>query len=200
MSAGAGATRIKKSKLFCKFFTFPATNQEVSSDSINDRKFLELLQENRLKILKICRVYAWEAADQDDLYQEILCQIWRALPNLRDGQFANTWVYRVALNTALSFVRKDKSRRARFTAGDGHQLHEIPEYPPARDPHQNEKLAQLFQAISQLDGMEKAAITLFLEDLSYEQIAAVMGITESNVGVILHRAKKKLATLMKEVP
>jgi RNA polymerase sigma-70 factor (ECF subfamily) len=58
----------------------------------------------------------------------------------------------------------------------------------------------MFQAISQLDGLEKAAITLFLEDLSYEEIAAVMGITESNVGVILHRAKKKLSTLIKEVP
>jgi RNA polymerase sigma-70 factor (ECF subfamily) len=172
----------------------------LSSDAINDRKFLELLQANRPKILKICRVYAWDSADQDDLYQEILFQIWRALPNLRDGQFANTWLYRVALNTALSFVRKDKSRRARLTISDGDQLHEVPENLPSNAPHTNEQLAQMFQAISQLNGLEKAAITLFLEDLSYEQIAAVMGITESNVGVMLHRAKKKLSTLIKEVP
>lgn len=172
----------------------------MNCDSINDAKFLELLHENRPKILKICRVYAWDAADQDDLYQEILFQIWRALPNLKDGHFANTWLYRIALNTALSFVRKDKSRRARLAICDGKQLHEVPENPSSGNPHKSEQLAQMFKAISQLDSLEKAAITLFLEDLSYEQIAAVLGITQSNVGVILHRAKKKLATLIKEVP
>jgi RNA polymerase sigma-70 factor (ECF subfamily) len=138
--------------------------------------------------------------DQDDLYQEILFQIWRALPNLRDGQFANTWLYRVALNTAFGFVRKDKSRRARVAVCDDAKLHRIPEELSANDSHKSERLAQMFQGISQLDGLEKAAITLFLEDLSYADIAAVMGITESNVGVILHRAKKKLSTLMKEAP
>jgi len=172
----------------------------VNCGSTNDGKFLELLHENRPKILKICRVYARDPSDQDDLYQEILFQIWRALPNLRDGHFANTWLYRVALNTALSFVRKDRSRRARLTVCDGNQLQQLPENPASPDPHKSEQLAQMFRAISQLDDLEKAAITLFLEDLSYEQIASVMGITENNVGVMLHRAKKKLSTLIKETP
>ena len=172
----------------------------MNSDPINDGKFLQLLHENRPKILKICRVYAWNTTDQDDLYQEILFQIWRALPKLKDGHFANTWLYRIALNTAISFVRKDKSRRTQVTGGDANELHEVPENLPSNDPHKNEQLAQMFKAISQLDGLEKAVITLFLEDLSYEQIAGVMGITESNVGVMLHRAKKKLSTLIKEVP
>ena len=172
----------------------------MDSDSKHDGKFLELLRENRPKILKICRVYARDPADQDDLYQEILFQIWRALPNLREAHFANTWLYRVALNTALSFVRKDKFLRARVTAVEGNQLQEIAENLPSNNPDKNEQLAQMFKAISQLNGLEKAAITLFLEDLSYEQIAAVMGINESNVGVMLHRAKKKLSTLIKETP
>jgi len=166
----------------------------------NDGKFLDLLHANRPKILKICRVYAWDSADQDDLYQEILFQIWRALPNLREGQFANTWLYRIALNTAISFVRKDKTRRARITVSEGDQLHDVPDHPPSHNPRQHEQMEQMFRAISQLDGLEKAAITLFLEDLSYEQMASVMGISESNVGVILHRAKKKLSTLIKEAP
>jgi RNA polymerase sigma-70 factor (ECF subfamily) len=172
----------------------------VDSDSTNDGKFLELLRENRPKILKICRVYAWDAADQEDLYQEILFQIWRALPSLKAEHYANTWVYRVALNTALSFVRKDKSRRAHLAVGDGEQLQEVPENPASADREKNEQLAQMFRAISRLDGLEKAVITLFLEDLSYQEIASVMGITESNVGVMLHRAKKKLSTFMKEAP
>jgi RNA polymerase sigma-70 factor, ECF subfamily len=172
----------------------------LNSELQTDARFLELIAANGPKILKICRVYAWDSADQDDLYQEILFQIWRALPTLRDGHFANTWLYRIALNTAISFVRKDKSRREKLTACDGNQLHDVPENIPSNDPHKNEQLAQMFKAISQLDGLEKALITLFLEDLSYEQIASVMGITESNVGVMLHRAKKKLSTLIKEAP
>jgi RNA polymerase sigma-70 factor (ECF subfamily) len=172
----------------------------VNSDATTDARFLDLVRENRPKILKICRVYAWEPADQDDLYQEILFQVWRSLPGLKEARFANTWLYRIALNTALCFVRKDKSRRDRLATGDDSQLLEIPEFRPSHDPLKNEQLALLLRAISRLEGLEKAAITLFLEDLSYEQIASVMGITESNVGVILHRAKKKLSTLMKEAP
>ena len=166
----------------------------------NDRRFLELVDENRPKILKICRIYAWSREDQEDLYQEILFQIWRGLPNLKEDGFANTWLYRVALNASMSFVRKKVSRGADKTmACDHSQLEQFLETQPAVHP-QNEQLAQLYDAIARLNDLEKALITLFLEDLSYEEIASVMGITESNVGVMLHRAKKKLSTLMKEAP
>jgi RNA polymerase sigma-70 factor, ECF subfamily len=164
----------------------------------NDERFLELIGENRPKLLKVCRVYAWNRADQDDLYQEILFQIWRSLPNLRAETHANTWLYRIALNTAISFVRKDKSHRTRMFSGVDEGLHEIPETNPGHDAHIEGMLSQLFQAISQLNASDKAVITLFLEELSYEQMAEVLGVTESNVGVMLHRAKKKLSTLMKE--
>src|SRR6187549_4194369 len=75
----------------------------------DERKFLDLVNENQNRILRICRVYAWNSADQDDLYQEILFQIWRGLPALKVKQFANTWLYRVAINTAISFARKRAS-------------------------------------------------------------------------------------------
>ena len=85
----------------------------MNSTPADEHKFLELVNENRNKILRICRVYAWNSADQDDLYQEILFQIWRGLPGLKEKQFANTWLYRVAINTAISFVRKRASRSDR---------------------------------------------------------------------------------------
>lgn len=183
---------------------FPAlrliSQRNLSTELEHDRRFLELIGENRPKILKICRVYAWNREDQDDLYQEILCQVWRALPGLKEGVFANTWLYRVALNTAISFVRKDKSRRAQVVSCDAEQITQVPDSKPTHDADTQEKVSALFQAIAQLNETEKAIITLFLEDLSYEQIAAVLGISESNVGVLLHRAKKKLSTLMKEAP
>ena len=85
----------------------------MKSTPADEQKFLELLNENQNRVLRICRVYAWNSADQDDLYQEILFQIWRGLPDLKEKQFANTWLYRVAINTALSFVRKRASRSDR---------------------------------------------------------------------------------------
>ncbi|MEP6663427.1 MAG: RNA polymerase sigma factor [Verrucomicrobiota bacterium] len=166
----------------------------------DEQRFLDLVDENRGKLLKICRVYGWNREDQDDLYQEIVFQIWRGLPNLKEESFANTWLYRVALNASMSFVRKKTSRGAiKTTNYDHEQIEQLLETQPPTNP-QNEQLAHLYEAIAQLNDLEKALITLFLEDLSYEQIAAVMGVTESNVGVMLHRAKKKLSTLMKEAP
>lgn len=159
-----------------------------------------MIAENRLRLLNVCRVYAWGHADQEDLYQDMLFQIWRALPNLRDKKYAATWLYRIALNTAVSFVRKDKARRRRIACDIDPAEHEISEFHPASDADQRERLTQLHEAIAQLKVTDKAVVTLFLEGLSYAEIADVLGVTENNAGVILHRAKKKLATLMKEAP
>ena len=162
---------------------------------------MKLIAENRGRLLKICRVYAWGRPDQDDLYQEILFQLWRALPNLREASHADTWLYRIALNTAISFVRKDKSRRGRVVSGVDEAMREVPDTRLQRKSEIEEceeKVAELWRAIAQLNDAEKAIITLFLEDLNYEQIAAVLGVTENKVGVMLHRAKKKLSCLMVE--
>ena len=157
------------------------------------------MNENRNRILRVCRVYAWNAADQADLYQQILFQIWRSLPALKEKQFANTWLYRVAMNTAISFVRK------RATSGSDHVVHlghtdltRTIESQQETDPYTDDRIASLYTAIYKLDPIEKALVTLFLEDFTYEQIAEATGITANNVGVILHRAKKKLSSLMKE--
>ena len=161
---------------------------------------MKLVADNGPRLLKICRVYTWSRADQDDLYQEMIFQLWRALPNLREASHADTWLYRIALNTAISFVRKDKSRRTRMVSAADQPIHDVPDTQPQPNSETGERFVQLSQAIAQLNATEKAIITLFLEDLSYEKIAEVLGVTENNVGVMLHRAKKKLSTLMKEVP
>lgn len=157
------------------------------------------MNENRNRILKVCRVYAWNSADQDDLYQEILFQIWRGLPALKEKQFANTWLYRVAINTAISFVRKRTSLSARVVHFEHADLTRKIESQQTTEPT-DDRLANLYTAIYKLDPLERALITLFLEDFTYEQIAEITGITASNVGVMLHRAKKKLSSLMTEAP
>src|SRR4051812_39768215 len=158
------------------------------------------MNENRNRILKVCRVYAWNSADQDDLYQEILFQIWRGLPALKEKQFASTWLYRVAINTAISFVRKRSSRTDKVVHIEHAELARTIESRQVTEQPPDDRLANLYAAIAKLDELEKALITLFLEDFSYDQMAEVTGITTSNVGVMLHRAKKKLSCLMKEAP
>lgn len=165
-----------------------------------DLKFLALVNENRPKILKICRVYAWNREDQDDLYQEVLVQIWRSLPGLKEASHADTWLYRVALNTAISFLRKRTAARQGFTFTFGHeQIRKVADERQVASHEDSAQLAALYEAISKLDEVEKALITLFLEDLSYEQMAEVLGISASNVGVMLHRTKKKLTALTQEL-
>lgn len=168
----------------------------MNSTPAEEQKFLELVNENRNKILKVCRVYAWNSADQDDLYQEILFQIWRGLPALKEKQFASTWLYRVAINTAISFVRKRASRSDRIVYVAHDDLAHTIESQQKTEDSADERIARLYTAIFKLNPLEKALVTLFLEDLTYEQMAEVTGINASHVGVMLHRARKKLSTLM----
>ena len=170
----------------------------MNSTPADEQKFLELVNENRNRILRVCRVYAWNSADQDDLYQEILSQIWRGLPELKEKRFANTWLYRVAINTAISFVRKRTSRPDRVIHFEPADLTRTIESRQATEEHTDNRIADLYTAIYRLDPLEKALITLFLEDFTYEQMAEATGIRANHVGVMLHRAKKKLSILMTE--
>lgn len=163
-----------------------------------DRQFTELIAANRNRLLRLCRVYAWTAADQEDLYQEIQFQIWRALPGLQVEAYANTWLYRVALNTAISHVRKQKTGSRQDVPVGQEQIHELIERQQTASTPPNPQLDRLFEAIAKLDKVERGLVTLFLEDLSYDEIAEVMGLSTSHVGVMLHRAKKKLGQLMQE--
>ena len=161
---------------------------------------MDLINGNRDRILRVCRVYAWNSADQDDLYQEILFQIWRGLPALKEKQFANTWLYRVAINTAISFVRKRASSSDRVVHFEHADLTRTIESRQATEENTDDRVANLYNAIYKLNPLEKALVALFLEDLTYEQIAEATGISANNVGVMLHRAKRRLSCLMTEAP
>lgn len=177
--------------------TKPLKRMITKPDMEND--FLALVEANRPRILRICRVYGWTPADAEDLYQEILFQIWRGLPNLRDKAHANTWLYRVAINTGITFTRRTKSARNTFPAENGQLLawadqHQLQNAAPEPNP----QLDTLHAALAKLGKVEKGVVTLFLEDLSYADIAEVMGLNANLVGVLLHRTKKKLFELMQQ--
>jgi RNA polymerase sigma-70 factor, ECF subfamily len=162
--------------------------------------FKSWLIEHDRAVLKVARAYTRTTEDCQDLAQEIVLQVWRSLPQFQGRASATTWFYRVALNTALAWHRKERHRRARQ-----HPILAVEDLPVAglessQEIVQRETVERLYGAIRQLPKAEAALVLLYLDDLSYLQIADVLGITVNNVGVKLNRAKRALAVLLKEEP
>ena len=148
--------------------------------------------------MKVARAYTRTTEDCQDLVQEILLQIWQSLPRFQGRASASTWFYRVALNTALGWHRKEHRRQIRQQP-----ILEIADLSAAgldsaQQAVEREVVERLYAAIRQLPKTEAALVLLYLDDFSYRQMAEVLGISETNVGVKLNRAKKALSELMNE--
>ena|SRR5215471_3622113 len=148
-------------------------------------EFIELLKQNQNIIHKVCNLYMDNAADREDLFQEITLQAWNGFKNFRSESKFSTWLYRVALNTAISFFRKEKNK----------SLFQFTDRLPEREDetvNSEEKVKALYLAIGSLGKIDKALIMLYLEDYSYEEIGSILGITANNVAVKMNRVKTKL--------
>ena len=154
--------------------------------------FEALVAANRDRLYRICRAYLpRDPAAAQDLYQDILVQLWTNLPRFRGEAQLSTWVYRVAVNTALLFKRREQRRP---TGPDPETLvHVLAAESGEADRTRYELLDQLHQCIARLPDPDRLLVSLLLEDASYQQIADVLGLSLSNVGVRLNRLKKKLA-------
>lgn len=150
-----------------------------------DKEFLEQLKAHERIIHKVCRVYQDDAADREDLFQEIVCQAWRSYASFRSESKFPTWLYRVSLNTAITYFRRQRRRRSADPADIAMRLH------PHDDPYA-EQVGRLYAAINRLSGIDKAIVLLYLEDCSYEEMADVMGLSRVNIGVRLNRIRKRL--------
>jgi RNA polymerase sigma-70 factor (ECF subfamily) len=141
---------------------------------------------------KIVRAYAVTAMDQDDLFQEIAVQVWSSIPSFRGESSAATWIYRVAINSAIKWVQKERKHPP---AGeiDGIQ-HILLDKGMVVD----ERLAWLYEEIHQLNEIDRSIALLLLDGFSYKEMAAMLGITESNVGVKINRIKKQLIARSKK--
>lgn len=157
--------------------------------------FKRWLVEHGGAVLKVARAYTVTAEDCQDLSQEILLQVWRSLPQYRGDASASTWIYRVALNTALGWRRKE-GRRAHPALALGVEDLAAPGADGAERTAQREAVERLYAAIRRLPKTDAALVLLYLDDLSYRQMAEVLGITESHVGVKLNRVKKALGELL----
>ncbi|MCC6699643.1 MAG: RNA polymerase sigma factor [Candidatus Hydrogenedentes bacterium] len=158
--------------------------------------FMNWLGEHGAAVMKVARAYTLTHEECQDLAQEILLQAWRSLPAFERKASAATWFYRVALNTAMNWHRKDKPRRSRQQPLLDVQVIPAEGVDSAGQAQQSEIVEQLYNAIQRLPKGDAALVLLYLDDLSYREMAEVLGISESNVGVKLNRAKKALTAMM----
>ena len=146
-------------------------------------------------LYKVCRMYCFTEPDRQDLFQEIVIQLWRSYPGFRGEAKFSTWLYRIALNTAISGLRK---QHRLITPTDPEQLptelQDI-QYPAEKD----EQLQQLYAAIEKLTEVEKALTMLYLEDKTYLEMEEILGISQNNLRVKMNRIKEKLRKITQAV-
>jgi RNA polymerase sigma-70 factor (ECF subfamily) len=157
-----------------------------------EKEFLQVITDNQGIIHKVCSIYCDLEEDRRDLFQEIIVQLWKSFPSFRNESKFTTWMYRVALNTAITSFKKDKRQpdKSGISFDSLHLAEEL------YDSRTEEQIKMLHQAVAQLTGVEKSIILLFLEDKKYEEIAEITGITQNYVRVKMNRIKKKLKLLM----
>lgn len=158
----------------------------------SEHNFVELLEKHQNIVHKVCRLYTNNYDAHNDLFQEITIQLWKAFPKFRGDSKFTTWMYRVGLNTAITLYRKSK-RRIKTQEFDAVQFKiSAEEY----DSTEEEQLKLMYQAVHQLNDIEKALVFLYLEDKDYREISDTMGISEVNARVKMNRVKKKLKTIL----
>ncbi|WP_343675228.1 sigma-70 family RNA polymerase sigma factor [Chitinophaga sp.] len=153
---------------------------------MNETQFLQLIGQHQGIIHKICRLYRDTKEDREDLFQEIVFQLWKSIGSYSGTAAFSTWMYKVALSTAIAAYRKRGPTIV------------YPEVLPDRAEVLDERGGELFEVLRKLKDDEKAIITLYLEELSYKEIGEIIGISESNVGVRLSRIKAKVQQLFKK--
>jgi len=160
--------------------------------SEEEKKFVSLIDEHQGLIHKVCIMYEHDLEVRNDLFQEIVLQLWKSFPSFRGEAKITTWMYRIALNTAISGFRKKNRRIKTEDIHDGH--FNISDY--AGGDEREEDFQKLQWAIKQLSEIERAIIMMALEEVSYEEIAETIGITQNNVRVRMNRIREKIKKLM----
>lgn len=150
-----------------------------------ENEFIELLNKNQNIIHKVCNMYMSNESGHEDLFQEITLNAWKAFPGFRGEAKFSTWLYRVSLNTAISFYRKEKRQPSVDNAVD------FPEISDKSDDTE-ERVRAMYKSIASLSKIDKALVMLYLEDYSYDDISSVLGITTNNVAVKMNRIKARL--------
>ena len=160
----------------------------MQSNNDKERQFIEMLDQYKSVIAKVCCIYVSPIADFDDLYQETVINLWNGFDKFRGDAKISTWIYRAAINTCITWVRKNKK----------HSNRELIDKDMAITADESTKLEDyriLHNLISRLEPLEKAIVTLWRDEKSYDEIASITGLTHSTVAVKLHRIKEKMSKM-----
>lgn len=170
----------------------------MTSTAAHRSLFQSWLATHRGILVKVARLFAPSPADAADLEQELLLQLWLSLPRFSGKAQPSTWIYRVCLNTALTFARGAARRDRRLTHDVDHTQIAADAASPAERAAERQQLERLYAAIRAMPASDRALVLLLLDGLPYREIAEITGLTENHVGVALTRARKRLAEIMKE--
>jgi RNA polymerase sigma-70 factor, ECF subfamily len=157
----------------------------------DEKKFISVIKEHQGLIYKICFMYEQDQDARNDLFQEIVMQLWKSFPTFRGEAKITTWMYRIALNTAISGYRKQKRN---IQTEDLREFHM--NISDRQDENKEEDCQRLQQAVRQLSDVERAMIMMALDEVPYEEIAETIGITQNNVRVRMTRIREKLRKIM----
>ncbi|WP_435625182.1 RNA polymerase sigma factor [Flagellimonas sp.] len=157
-----------------------------------EHRFVTELENNQNIVHKVCSLYTNDRDSHKDLFQEITIQLWKAYPKFRGDAKFSTWMYRVALNTAITLYRKSKKKVDTQDYDSVIYKIKADEY----DDTEEKQLKLMYNAIKQLGDIDKALVFLYLEDKDYSEISETLGITEVNARVKMNRIKNKLRTIL----
>lgn len=173
---------------FCLLISHKAINS-VSKE----KEFTRLIQDNQGIVHKVCRIYTDSPEAHEDLFQEIVLQLWKSFDSFKGDSKFSTWMYRVGLNTAITLIRK-KERSIATTSIDSQAYFDVKMNEV--DEEKEEQLKLLYASIKKLNEVERALVLLYLEDLPYKEISETLGISEVNARVKMNRIKEKLRIMM----
>lgn len=167
---------------------------QKTMDRVLEIEFLERIEEHKGILFKIAKMYMDCYDDQKDLFQEITYQAWKAYPSFQGKSQFSSWLYRVALNTAIVFLKSEKKRSSFIQNKAPEQMPQVSQEDYNDEDDQN--LNRMYNAIQQLPPIDKALIFYYLEGINGKEMAAQLGISEANARVKLNRAKEKLKKLL----
>lgn len=156
----------------------------------NQKEFLKMLSAYQGIIHKVNQLYFKSKADKEDNFQEVVYHLWRSFPALQNKEKPASWIYAVAINTSISKIRKDT--RLEFCDS----VPDVEVVNPDEQQERNENYQRLINALYELNDIDKSIILLYMEDYSYEEIAGIVGMSSSNIGVRIHRIKSQLQKLL----
>jgi len=159
----------------------------------NTDAFVALIKENQGLIYKVTKLYTNSKEDAEDLYQDIVYQLWKSLGTFRNESKISTWIYRIALNASITHLRKEKRKGSQLAVTE-----ELLDKEETNDNLQEERFETMYAYLKKLNEVEKGIIFLYLEGKSYDEIAAITGFTASNVGTRLSRIKQKISADIKK--